>query len=67
MSYGVSSALQAAVYQALVGDPALSGLVGTAIFDALPTGTLPSLYISLGPEIARDKSDKTGHGADARR
>jgi len=36
MSYGVSSALQAAVYQALISDADLAALVGTAIYDALP-------------------------------
>lgn len=63
MSYGVSSSLQAAVYQQLVADPALTGLVGTAVYDALPGGTLPSVYVTLGPESVREKSDKSGHGA----
>ncbi|WP_322865509.1 DUF3168 domain-containing protein [Aquicoccus sp. G2-2] len=63
MSYGVSAALQAAVYQALTGDAALVGLVGNAIYDALPTGTLPATYVTLGPESVREKSDKTGQGA----
>lgn len=63
MSYGVSNALQAAVYQALAADAALAALVGTAIYDAVPAGALPSLYVTLGPEEARDRSDKTGHGA----
>ncbi len=64
MSYGVASALQAAVYQQLFTDPILGGLVGMAIYDALPTGTLPPLYVALGPELVRDKSDKTGAGAE---
>ena len=63
MSYGVSSALQTAVYQHLMADTALRALVGTAIYDALPPGTLPSLYVTLGPETVREKSDKSGHGA----
>jgi len=63
MSYGVSAALQAAVYQHLAADAALAALVGSAIYDALPAGTLPDLYVSLGPEEARDRSDKTGGGA----
>ncbi|SMX32160.1 DUF3168 domain-containing protein [Octadecabacter ascidiaceicola] len=63
MSYGVSAALQTAVYQALVADSVLAGLVGTDIYDALPTGTLPSLYVALGPELVKDMSDKTGNGA----
>ncbi|WP_368187662.1 DUF3168 domain-containing protein [Aestuariibius sp. HNIBRBA575] len=63
MSYGVSAALQAAVYQALSTDGTLTGLVGTAIYDALPTGSLPSIYVTLGQETVSDRSDKVGHGA----
>lgn len=63
MSYGVSSALQAAVYQHLAADTALAALVGTAIYDALPGGNLPSTYVTLGPESVRERSDKTGTGA----
>ncbi|MBV0912945.1 DUF3168 domain-containing protein [Anianabacter salinae] len=64
MSYGVSAALQAAVYGQLVGDTALAALVGAHVYDAMPPGVLPSLYVSLGPEVVRDRSDKTGRGAD---
>ncbi|HCP81492.1 MAG TPA: DUF3168 domain-containing protein [Octadecabacter sp.] len=63
MSYGVSAALQTAIYQALVADATLAGLVGADIYDALPAGTLPSLYVALGPELVKDMSDKTGAGA----
>lgn len=63
MSYGVAAALQTAVYQALVADATLTGMVGSAIYDAAPTGSLPSLYVSLGPEDVTDASDKTGAGA----
>ena len=63
MSYGVAAALQTAVYGALTADAVLSGLVGSAIYDAAPTGSLPALYVSLGPEDVTDASDKTGHAA----
>ena len=63
MSYAVSAALQVAVFQTLSADATLTGLVGTNIYDAIPTGTLPSLYVTLGPENVRDRSDKTGAGA----
>lgn len=63
MSYGVAAALQAAVYAQLTNDGALAAIVGTDIFDALPSGTLPSLYVALGPEVVKDQSDKTGAGA----
>lgn len=63
MSYGAAAALQAAIYQRLAGDAALDALVNGAVHDALPPGPLPPLYVSLGPEDARDRSDKTGAGA----
>jgi hypothetical protein len=63
MSYAMSAALQTAIYQRLIGDPTLTGLVGSAIFDALPAGDVPPLYVTLGPETVRDQSDKTGAGA----
>ncbi|MFQ1700664.1 DUF3168 domain-containing protein [Loktanella agnita] len=63
MSYGMSSALQAAVYQALISDTDLTAIVGAAVFDALPSGTLPPLYVVLGAEQVRDASDKSGGGA----
>ncbi|WP_371227053.1 DUF3168 domain-containing protein [Roseovarius sp. 2305UL8-3] len=66
MSYGVAAALQTAVYQALANDAALSALVGSAIYDAVPAGTLPATYVTLGAEEARDRSDKTGGGAEHR-
>lgn len=64
MSYGVSAALQTAIYQSLVADAALGDLVGADIYDAIPSGTLPSLYVALGPEVVKDRSDKTGGGAE---
>ncbi len=63
MSYGASAALQEAVYQKLIADPALDALVQGAIYDTVPQGTLPPIYVTLGPEEAREKSDATGPGA----
>jgi hypothetical protein len=63
MSYGVAAALQAAVYQKLASDVTLTALVGTAVFDTAPPGPLPPVYVSLGSEDVRDRSDMTGHGA----
>lgn len=64
MSYGVAAALQKAVYLRLVADEALDSLVGGAIHDALPPGLPPPLYIALGPEKARERSDASGRGAE---
>lgn len=63
MSYAMAAALQSAVFQALTGNAALTALVGEAVYDVVPAGSLPPLYVSLGPEEARDASDKTGAGA----
>ncbi len=63
MSYGVAGPLQAAVFQALNANTELGVLVGGNIFDALPSGAVPSLYLALGPEKVRDASDMTGGGA----
>ncbi|NKX46304.1 DUF3168 domain-containing protein [Roseicyclus persicicus] len=63
MSYGSTAALQAAVYGALAGDAAVAALSGGAVYDALPPGPVPPLYVALGPERARDAGDKTGAAA----
>ncbi len=66
MSYGMSGALQAAVFEALSADVALGALVGSAIYDAVPTGSLPDLYVQLGSETVSDASDGSGAGAEHR-
>ncbi len=66
MTYAVSSALQAAIYDALLGDPDLTAAVGGAVFDALPKGQVPDTYVSIGDERVRDASDQTGDGAEHR-
>ncbi|MDE0589881.1 DUF3168 domain-containing protein [Halocynthiibacter sp. C4] len=63
MSYGVSAALQGAVYQKLAADTTLGALVGAAIYDRAPSGALPPTYVSLGPEDVRNRADKDGYGA----
>lgn len=66
MSYQIAAALQGAVYQRLVGDAALQGLTGGAIYDAVPPGEKPASFVVLGPEQVRDASDATGQGAEHR-
>ncbi|MCH2093524.1 MAG: DUF3168 domain-containing protein [Rhodobacteraceae bacterium] len=63
MTYALSAPLQAAVYQALLADAGVSGLVGADIYDALPTGSVPALYVLLGDEKVKDASDGSGQGA----
>jgi hypothetical protein len=66
MSYAVSAALQRAIFAQLTNDLPLQALVAGAVYDALPTGVLPPLYVVLGSEDVRDESDKTGRGAEHR-
>lgn len=63
MSYAVAGPLQAAIFQTLLADADLVAAVGTNIFDALPSGAVPSLYVALGPEKVKDASDMTGGGS----
>ncbi len=63
MSYAIAAALQAAVYERLTNDAVLTALVGGAVYDALPLGTLPDLYVTLGPEDVRVATDKSANGA----
>ena len=60
----MTAALQAAVYARLAGDAAVGAAVGTAVYDAVPPGPQPPpTYVAIGPEEARDRSDKTGRAA----
>ena len=63
MSYAVSAGLQQAVYAQLLNDTSVTALVGTDIYDAMPVGTPPDTYVTLGAEEARDRSDGSGPGA----
>ena len=63
MSFALSGPLQAAVYGALTGDAALAALVGSDVYDAVPSGALPAIYVQLGSEAVRDASDVSGAGA----
>ena len=63
MSYAVSGALQAAVFEALSADLALRALVESAVYDAVPAGSVPEIYVRLGSETVRDASDGSGAGA----
>ncbi|GFE49889.1 hypothetical protein So717_16420 [Roseobacter cerasinus] len=63
MSYAMSGALQAAIYDALINDGAVAALVGPHVYDAVPSGVVPETYVSLGREQVRDASDQTGDGA----
>lgn len=63
MSYAAAVALQGAVYQHLRNDAALSDLVGDAVFDAMPVDAPSGVFVSLGPEEAKDAGDVTAQGS----
>ena len=63
MSYAMSAPLQAAVFGALTASTALAELVDTHIYDAVPGGALPDIYVRFGRESVSDASDGTGDGA----
>lgn len=63
MSYAGAAALQAAVFARLTGWPALAGV---SVLDAMPAGGGGGTFVLLGPEEARDASDRTGDGAEHR-
>jgi len=63
MSYGMTAALQTAVYGVLSVDAGLAAVVGAEVYDAMPPGPQPEIYVTLGPEKVRDKSDGSEGGA----
>lgn len=57
MSYGAASALHDVILETLRSSDEVTARVGSDIFDSVPPGTLPALYIATGPETVRDASD----------
>ncbi len=66
MSYGTANALQAAIFQHLQSDAAVTALLGGAIYDEMPPGPVEGTYLSLGDGDVRDISDQTGGLAEHR-
>ncbi|MBF9036031.1 DUF3168 domain-containing protein [Rhodobacterales bacterium HKCCE2091] len=63
MSYVMADALQRAVYTTMSADGMLMSLVDGAVYDALPKGPVPPIYVTLGAERVRDQSDISARGA----
>ncbi len=63
MSMLLSDVLQTALYDRLSNDTALAAIVGTHIYDAMPAGPVPDLYVLIGEEAVKDASDTSGAGA----
>ncbi|MEM7243275.1 MAG: DUF3168 domain-containing protein [Pseudomonadota bacterium] len=59
-----SNELQSAIYDALTNDATITSLVGSAIYDATPSGTLPGTFILIGEDSVFDRSDKTHSAAN---
>ena len=63
MTYALAAPLQEAVFERLTGEPSLTGI---PVFDAPPPGKPPEIYVALGPEDVRDRSDNVGSAAQHR-
>ncbi|WOI55012.1 DUF3168 domain-containing protein [Palleronia sp. LCG004] len=63
MTYAIAASLQKAIYRRLSDTAALRDIVDEAIYDAVPTGILPPIYVTLGEETVLDRSDKDAFGA----
>lgn len=63
MSYQAAAALQAAIYARLSGWAALAAV---PVLDAVPPGGGAGTFVLIGPEVAVDRSDGSGGGAEHR-
>ncbi|OIQ44704.1 MAG: hypothetical protein BM558_06795 [Roseobacter sp. MedPE-SW] len=63
MTYALAAPLQQSVFQHLAADAAVTAALGSDLFDAMPTGSLPQIYGVLGAEEVLDRSDISGAGA----
>lgn len=63
MSALLSDVLQTAIYERLSTDAVLSSIVGSHVYDAMPAGPVPDLYVLIGDESVKDASDVSGAGA----
>lgn len=60
MTYVLANALQRAVFLTLSQDPGVAAAVGTAVFDAAPSGAVPEVFVALGPERVDVVGDSGG-------
>lgn len=63
MSYAIGASLQRAVFGRLVGEADIIEIVGPNIYDAVPAGTEPQVFVLIGEEVVRDRSTQTSDGA----
>lgn len=63
MTYALAAALQQSIFQHLAADAAVTSALGSDLFDAMPSGSLPQIYAVLGAEEVLDRSDASRRGA----
>lgn len=63
MTYAIGASLQRAVFAQLSGEADIVEIVGPNIFDAVPAGAEPDVFVLIGEEVVRDRSTKTSYGA----
>lgn len=63
MSTQFSGPVQVAVFDRLASDPAVLAIVGSHVYDAVPAGALPNIYVLIGEEVVKDHSDSSGLAA----
>lgn len=63
MSYAIAASLQRAIFARLAGEAEIIEIVGPNIYDAVPAGTEPEVFVLIGEEVVRDGSTKTSDGA----
>lgn len=63
MSYAIAASLQRAIFARLAGEAEIIEIVGPNIYDAVPAGTEPEVFVLIGEEAVRDRSTKTSDGA----
>lgn len=63
MSATFSADLQAALFDRLTSDAEVGALAGAHIYDAVPAGPVPDLYVLLGEETVKDVTDSSGPAA----
>lgn len=63
MTFALSASLQKAVFTQLSGEAEIIEIVGPNIYDAVPAGAEPEVFVLIGEEVVRDRSTKTSDGA----
>ena len=63
MTYAIGASLQRAVFAHLAGEAEIIEMVGPNIYDAVPAGAEPEVFVLIGEEVALDRSTQTSAAA----